>query len=117
MARRGWSSIRLADMTEGEVSASAVRYYLRGDSRPKADKAEAIALLFGPNDGERLLQLWGYDDMADRFAENFGAVIEPHRERLESIWSMNRVEYDGDPLTEDEIEEVGKYIDFLRSKR
>lgn len=117
MARRGWSSIRLAEMTDNEVSSSAVRYYLRGESQPKANKAEAIALLFGPNDGQRLLQLWGHDEMADRFVENFGAVIEPHRERLEAIWSRNRVEYDGEPLTDDELAEVARFIEFLQSKR
>jgi hypothetical protein len=55
--------------------------------------------------------------MADRFKDNFGAVIEPHRQRLEAIWTRNRVEYDGDPLTSEEIEEVVQFIGFLKSKR
>lgn len=117
MARRGWSSLRLSELTAGDVSASAVRYYTRGESRPKASKAEAIAVLFGPNDGEKLLRLWGHLEMADRFNDNFSAVIEPHRERIEAIWGRNRIEYEGDPLTSEEIEEVAQFIDFVKSKR
>lgn len=115
MRRRGLSSPRLADLA-GEVSGSAIRYYVRGEAIPREDKAKAIAVLFGPGDGEKLLRLWGHTDLADGFAGDFSAMLHGHEEAVKALLARNRIEYDGEPLTERQVTEVEFFIDFVRNR-
>ena len=113
MRRRGLSSPRLADLT-GEVSGSAIRYYVRGEAVPREDKAKALAVLFGPRDGQKLLRLWGYNELADGFEEDFSAMLHGHEAAVEALLARNRLEYDGEPLTEEQALEVESFINFVR---
>lgn len=115
MRRRGLSSPRLADLA-GEVSGSAIRYYVRGEAVPREDKAKALAVLFGPRDGEKLLRLWGHDDLADGFVEDFSAMLHGHEAAVEALLARNRLEYDGEPLTEQQAVEVELFVDFIRAR-
>ena len=115
MRRRGMSSPRLADLT-GEVSGSAIRYYVRGEAVPREDKAKALAVLFGPSDGQKLLRLWGYDELADGFAEDFSAMLHGHEAAVEALLARNRIEYDGEPLTEEQAIEVESFINFVKAR-
>ncbi len=113
MRRRGMSSPRLADLT-GEVSGSAIRYYVRGDAVPREDKAKVLAVLFGPRDGQKLLRLWGYDELADGFEDDFSAMLHGHEAAVEALLARNRLEYDGEPLTEEQAVEVESFIGFIK---
>ena len=115
MRRRGLSSPRLADLA-GEVSGSAIRYYVRGEAVPREDKAKALAVLFGPRDGQKLLRLWGYEELADGFEEDFSAMLHGHEAAVEALLSRNRLEYDGEPLTEEQAIEAETFIDFIRAR-
>ena len=115
MRRRGMSSPRLAGLT-GEVSGSAIRYYVRGEAIPREDKAKALAVLFGPRDGEKLLRLWGHDDLADGFLDDFSAMLHGHEAAVEALLARNRIEYDGEPLTEEQATEAETFIDFIRAR-
>ena len=115
MRRRGLSSPRLANLT-GEVSGSAIRYYVRGEAIPREDKAKALAVLFGPRDGEKLLRLWGHDDLADGFEEDFSAMLHGHEAAVEALLARNRIEYDGEPLTEEQAIEAETFINFIRTR-
>jgi hypothetical protein len=115
MARRSWSSNRLADIAT-DVSGSSIRYYLRG-SVPSAAKAAAVAICFGPEDGARLVRLWGHEDLADGFAEDYPSMLHGHEEAIEKLLALNRIEYEGEPLTESEASEVVGFIDYLRRRQ
>ena len=115
MRRRGLSSPRLAELT-GEVSGSAIRYYVRGEAVPREDKAKALGVIFGPRDGQKLVRLWGYHDLADGFAEDFSAMLHGHEAAVEALLARNRLEYDGEPLTEEQAVEVETFIDFIRER-
>lgn len=115
MRRRGLSSPRLADLA-GEVSGSAIRYYVRGEAIPREDKAQALAVLFGPRDGAKLLRLWGHDDLADGFVEDFSAMLHGHEAAVEALLARNRLEYDGEPLTEEQAVEVEFFLNFIRAR-
>jgi hypothetical protein len=115
MRRRGLSSPRLADLA-GEVSGSAIRYYVRDEAIPREDKAKAIAVLFGPGDGEKLLRLWGHTDLADGFAADFSAMLHGHEDAVQALLARNRIEYDGEPLTEVQVAEAELFIDFVRNR-
>jgi hypothetical protein len=104
-------------LTGGEVSESAIRTYLGGQT-PRLGKAITLARLFGPEAGAELLRRWDYDDVADDFKEDYEAGIEDL-----SMTSMaragprpNRIEYDGEPLSYAEQQIALAFIDLLRQR-
>lgn len=118
LRRRGWSPRRASELTGGEVSESAIRTYLGGQT-PRLGKAIALARLFGPQAGAEQLRRWDYDDVADDFKEDYESGIEDLS--MTSVARVlprpNRIEYDGEPLSYDEQGAVLAFIDLLRQRR
>ncbi len=118
MRRRGWSASRVSELTGTEVSQSAIRTYLAGQT-PRLGKAIALARLFGPEPGAELLRRWDYDDVADNFKEDYEAGVEDlsMTSVVQAMARPNRVEYEGEPLSYDEQRAVLAFIDLLRQRR
>lgn len=103
MRRRGWSAARLAEIA-GSVSASSVRAYTAGRSTPRPTQALAVGNALGQQDGRRLLEAWGYTDLAEGFSEEWeraGAAHDtPAFSSAEATLRANRIDYSGEPLSE-----------------
>jgi len=73
-------------------------------------------VFIGSRDGEKLLRLWGHDDLADGFEEDFSAMLHGHEAAVEALLARNRIEYDGEPLTEEQAIEAETFINFIRMR-
>lgn len=63
--KRGLNPHSLSLLTDGGVSDTAIRNYLKGEP-PSHPQLMAIAEAFGVQDGPDLLRAYGLDDMAER---------------------------------------------------
>jgi hypothetical protein len=60
--------------------------------------------------------LWGHDDLAEGFGEDFSVVAGDEGERLMELWSGNQLSYPGRTLDNGETSEVLQYIDFIQKR-
>jgi hypothetical protein len=109
MRRHGWSAARLAEIAGG-VSASSVRAYTAERSTPRPSQALAVANALGPQDGRKMLEAWGYADLAEGFAEEWQratAAFEgrPPAPPEASRPPSNRVDSGGEPLSDPQPED------------
>jgi hypothetical protein len=118
MRRRGWNPPRLSELTAGAVSPSSIRVYAADKSRPRSGLALAIANAIGPEHGAALLRLWDYPDLADGFLDEWKEEALSTNDKLhhwaEVSYRLNRIEYDGDPLSNEAIAIVGQVITGLQ---
>ncbi|MGI9609153.1 MAG: helix-turn-helix domain-containing protein [Acidimicrobiia bacterium] len=77
MKRRGMSAPDLAAATDGQVSSSSIRGYLRGEQVPRASTAIVIARAFSVGEGAPLLRAWGYKEAADGLEEPWPLTANP----------------------------------------
>lgn len=114
MRRRGWNPPRLSELTAGAVSPSSIRVYAADKSRPRSSLALAIANAIGPEHGAALLRLWDYPDLADGFLDEWrGEVIDTDDKLSHHVkvsYRLNRIEYNGDPLSDEAMAIVGQVI-------
>ena len=101
MRRRGWSAARLAEIAGG-VSASSVRAYTADRSTPRPSQALAVANAIGPQDGRKILEAWGYADLAEGFAEEWQRTTVTYEGRPTPGTEPrgNRIEYAGEALSD-----------------
>lgn len=71
MDSRGLSAKRLSDLTEprDRVSTSSINAYLAADYLPKKSTAINLAVCFGPDDGKKLLNAWGFDAVVESWPD------------------------------------------------
>ena len=103
MRRHGWSAARL-DEIAGGLSASSVRAYTADRSTHRLTQALAVANALGPQDGRRMLEVWGYHDLADGFTERWQRATVgfevPTPADAPATLRGNRIEYPGEPLSD-----------------
>ena len=118
MRRRGWNPPRLSELTGGSVSVSSIRTYAADKSHPKRSLALHVANAVGPEHGAALLRLWDYPDLANGFLDEWRGVMSDTDEKLslreKTSYRLNRIEYDGDPLSEEAITIIGQVITGLQ---
>ena len=117
MRRRGWSAARLAEIAGG-VSASSVRAYTADRSTPRPTQALAVANALGQQDGRKMLEAWGYYDLADGFSEDWEKTAG-HETKMfaasESALRGNRFEYAGEPLSHPGLALVRAVLEWVQS--
>ena len=118
MRRRGWSAARLAEIAGG-VSASSVRAYTADRSTPRPSQALAVAHALGQQDGRKMLEAWGYYDLADGFSEDWEKVAAGHETKAfaasEAALHGNRFEYSGEPLSSPGLALVRAVLEWVQS--
>jgi len=118
MRRHGWSAARLAEIAGG-VSASSVRAYTADRSTPRPTQALAVGNALGPQDGRRMLESWGYYDLADGFSEDWEKLAAGHEGKVfaasESALRGNRLEYSGEPLSSPGLALVRAVLEWVQS--
>jgi hypothetical protein len=116
MRRRGWSAARLAEIAGG-VSASSVRAYTADRSTPRPSQALAVANALGPQDGRRVLETWGYADLAEGFSEDWQRATSAFEGRppVSGQPRGNRIEYAGDPLSDSGLSLVRAILSWVQS--
>ncbi len=118
MRRRGWNPPRLSELSAGAVSPSSIRVYAANGSRPRQNRALEIANAIGPEYGATLLRLWDYPDLADGFLDEWReetiSTDDRLTHRVEVAYRLNRIEYNGDPLSDEAIAIVGQLITGLQ---
>ncbi|MBP1632368.1 MAG: hypothetical protein H6Q11_656 [Acidobacteria bacterium] len=116
MRRRGWSAARLAEIAGG-VSASSVRAYTADRSTPRPSQALAVARALGAQDGRRMLESWGYADLAEGFSEDQQRAANGFEGRPAAGADPrgNRIEYVGEPLSEAGIALVRSILNWVQS--
>jgi hypothetical protein len=118
MRRHGWSAARLADIAGG-VSASSVRAYTADRSTPRPTQALAVAHALGPQDGRKMLQGWGYHDLAEGFSEEWQRAAAGFEGKAlaaaEPLLRANRLEYSGEPLSSPGLALVRAVLEWVQS--
>ncbi len=117
MRRHGWSAARLAEIAGG-VSASSIRAYTADRSTPRPSQALAVAHTLGPQDGRKMLEAWGYTDLAEGFAEERQRATVGYEGRAlaaESSLRGNRIEYTGEPLSDPGLGLVRAVLAWVQS--
>lgn len=118
MRRHGWSAARLADIAGG-VSASSVRAYTADRSTPRPTQALAVANALGEQDGRKMLEAWGYYDLADGFSEDWDKAASGYETKTfaasEAALRGNRFEYSGDPLSSPGLALVRAVLEWVQS--
>jgi hypothetical protein len=118
MRRRGWSAARLAEIAGG-VSASSVRAYTADRSTPRPTQALAVANALSQQDGRKMLEVWGYYDLADGFSEDWERAAAGHETKTfaasESALRGNRFEYAGEPLSSPGLALVRAVLEWVQS--
>ena len=118
MRRHGWSAARLAEIAGG-VSASSVRAYTADRSTPRPSQALAVAHALGQQDGRKMLEAWGYYDLADGFSEDMEKVTAGFEGKVfaanESALRGNRLEYSGEPLSSPGLALVRAVLEWVQS--
>jgi hypothetical protein len=116
MRRRGWSAARLAEIAGG-VSASSVRAYTADRSTPRPSQALAVARALGAQDGRRMLESWGYADLAEGFSEDRQRAVNGFEGRPAAGTEPrgNRIEYVGEPLSDAGIALVRSILNWVQS--
>jgi hypothetical protein len=104
MRRHGWSAARLAEIAGG-VSASSVRAYTADRSTPRPSQALAVANALGSQDGRKMLEAWGYADLAEGFTEEWQRATVGYEGRAlaaaeTSLRQPNLIDYSGEPLSD-----------------
>jgi len=122
MRKQGLSPARLAEQIDlavarhpdsPRVSESAIRSYRRGQV-PRLDKAMTIARVL-TTFGEEMLRAWGYPEAAEGIAEAWHATLaaaDPEQPEglMQRFLAVNKIVYEGEPLTEGQIEAVQNLI-------
>lgn len=117
MRRHGWSAARLAEIAGG-VSASSVRAYTADRSTPRPTQALAVARALGAQDGRRMLEAWGYHDLADGFSEDWeraAAGPDTRAFAAEASLHSHRLEYSGEPLSSPGLGLVRAVLEWVQS--
>jgi hypothetical protein len=116
MRRRGWSAARLAEIAGG-VSASSVRAYTTDQSTPRPSQALAVANALGPQDGRRMLEGWGYTDLAEGFSQDRQRAASSPEGRASAVTETggNRIEYLGESLSDAGLALVRATLNWVQS--
>jgi hypothetical protein len=118
MRRHGWSAARLAEIAGG-VSASSVRAYTADRSTPRPTQALAVANALGSQDGRKMLEAWGYYDLAAGFSEDWEKAAAGHEAKgfaaTESALRGNGLDYSGEPLSSPGLALVRAVLEWVQS--